>query len=55
MTSATRSTVFLVWQRQHFNEIPDGQFRFGRDVSALLNAPAENTLMVKVSYWLPIR
>ena len=38
------STIFLVWQRLHFNEIPDGQFRFGRDLSALLESPAENAL-----------
>jgi hypothetical protein len=49
------STLFLVWQRRHFNEIPDGQFTFGRDLSALLSAPAENAFMVKVSYWLAIR
>jgi len=49
------STIFLVWQRQHFNEIPDGQFSFGRDLSALIGAPAENAFMIKVNYWLAIR
>lgn len=49
------STIFLVWQRQHFNEIPDGQFSLGRDLSALIAAPAENAFMIKVNYWLAIR
>ena len=46
------STLFLVWQRQHFNEVPDGQFTFGRDLSALINSPSENAFMIKVNYWL---
>jgi hypothetical protein len=49
------STIFVVWQRLHFNEIPDGQFQFGRDLSALLKSPAENAFMIKVNYWLAIR
>ncbi len=46
------STIFLVWQRRQADRIASGDFAFRRDLDALLNAPAENTFMVKVNYWL---
>jgi hypothetical protein len=48
------STVFLVWQRRQAHEASFGDFDFGRDVSALLTAPAENVFMVKVNYWFAL-
>jgi hypothetical protein len=44
------STIFLVWQRLQEDEVSAGNFDFGRDLSALVRAPAENVFMVKVSY-----
>jgi hypothetical protein len=46
------STVFFVWQRNQVARASTGQFDFGRDVDALLGAPAENRFIVKVNYWL---
>ncbi|NUQ11156.1 MAG: carbohydrate binding family 9 domain-containing protein [Gemmatimonadaceae bacterium] len=46
------STLFLVWQRRQADESADGQFRFRRDLSAMMQAPAENVFMVKLRYWV---
>jgi len=46
------STVFLVWQRQHDAAATEGDFRFGRDLSALWGAPARSRFILKVNYWL---
>lgn len=49
---APGSTIFLVWQRRQADETPLGDLRFGRDLSALMRAPAENVFMVKARYWI---
>jgi hypothetical protein len=49
------STIFLVWQRLQEDEVSVGNFDFGRDLSALVRAPAENVFMVKVNYWFALR
>jgi len=49
------STIFLVWQRLQEDESSAGSFDFGRDLSALVRARAENVFMVKVSYWFALR
>jgi len=46
------STIFLVWQRQQSSGDTGGDFDFGRDLNALLEAPATNRFIVKVNYWL---
>jgi hypothetical protein len=46
------SAVFVVWQRQQDDQVQLGDFRFGRDFSALMRTPAHNRFIVKVSYWL---
>jgi hypothetical protein len=46
------STIFLVWQRQQSSGDTGGDFDFGRDLDALLGAPATNRFIVKVNYWL---
>ena len=45
------STLFLVWQRSQEDEVGTGDFDFGRDLNALVTAPAENVFMIKVNYW----
>ena len=49
------STLFLVWQRTQEDEVGRGDFVFGRDLRALIRAPAENAFMVKVNYWFALR
>jgi hypothetical protein len=46
------STVFFVWQRQHDAAATEGDFRLGRDLSALWSARAHNRFIVKANYWL---
>jgi hypothetical protein len=46
------SALFLVWQHNRRSSEMDGLLRLGRDLSALWDAPAENQLMLKISYWI---
>jgi len=46
------STLFLVWQRFQRERDTLGDFSFTRDLDRLLGAPTENTLSLKVSYWM---
>ncbi len=46
------STRFVVWQPALQDQPSVGDFRLGRDLSALLNAQANNILAVKASYWI---
>ena len=46
------STIFLVWQRRQAGSVPLGDFDFGRDLGAMLDAPADDRFMIKVNYWL---
>jgi len=48
------ATVFLVWQRRQRSDVVRGDFSAGRDWSALMRAPTDNTFLLKVSYWLPL-
>ena len=45
------STAYLVWSQARTGFEPDGEFQVGRRLDDLFSAPAENVLMVKVSYW----
>ena len=49
------STLFLVWQRRQEDEVSIGNFDFQRDFDALISAPAENVLMVKLNYWFAMQ
>jgi hypothetical protein len=46
------STLFVVWQQSRRENLNDGSFQFSRDSRALFQAPAQNTLIVKLTYWL---
>jgi uncharacterized protein DUF5916 len=46
------STLFVVWQPNLEDQAVLGDFRLGRDVSALFNAQANNILAVKATYWI---
>ncbi|MSR07070.1 MAG: hypothetical protein EXR93_08405 [Gemmatimonadetes bacterium] len=46
------STIFLVWQHGRSGFNGNGVFDFSRDFGNLFQTQAENTLLLKVSYWL---
>jgi hypothetical protein len=46
------STLFVVWQQARQQSAGIGDFRFGRDFDALVHAPADNILAVKINYWI---
>ncbi len=46
------STLYLVWTHQRSDQEPMGTMDLHRDLTALWNAPADNVLLVKLSYWI---
>lgn len=48
------STLFFVWTQDRSSTDPFGNLDFGRDRSALFDAPSDNIFLVKVTYWLGI-
>lgn len=46
------STLFLVWQQFRSDVAEADELRLRRDVGALFRAPADDVLVLKVSYWL---
>jgi hypothetical protein len=46
------STLYVVWTDQRQDLRNPGQFRLGRDARHLFGAPADDVLMVKMSYWI---
>jgi Domain of unknown function (DUF5916) len=46
------STLYVVWTDQRQDVRNPGTFRLGRDARDLFRAPADDVLMVKVSYWV---
>ena len=49
------STLFVVWTQQRQDRTGTGDFDLGDDVNALFTAPADDVVMVKVSYWFGTR
>jgi hypothetical protein len=45
------STMYVAWQQRRSDYAPIGDFEFGRDSRALLDARPDNILLVKVNYW----
>ncbi|HEY0140685.1 MAG TPA: DUF5916 domain-containing protein [Thermoanaerobaculia bacterium] len=48
------SALYVVWNENRAEAINTGDFRFGRDVRAIPNAPSHDVFLVKLSYWLPL-
>ena len=46
------SALFVVWQQGREDELSDGAFRLGRDLGGAFDAPASNTVLIKISRWL---
>jgi hypothetical protein len=45
------STLYLVWTQSRSDYENDGQFQFNRSWSRLIDAKADNILMLKFTYW----
>jgi len=45
------STAYLVWSQARTGFEPHGEFEVGRRLDDLFSTPAENVLILKVSYW----
>ncbi len=48
------STFFLVWQHGRSGFDSDGRFRFGNRLGDLFRSAADNTLLIKLNYWLSL-
>ena len=46
------SAAYVVWNENRAATIDTGDFRIGRDLRAIPNAPSQDVFLVKVSYWL---
>jgi hypothetical protein len=46
------SNLYAVWTRQQQDAAGPGEFRLGRDASALFRAPGDDAFLVKMAYWL---
>ena len=45
------STLYVVWTQQRRDRLPEGDFDVGSDLSRVFTSPADDVLLVKVSYW----
>ncbi len=48
------SALYVVWNENRSDQVPYGNFRLRRDLSALPSALSKDVFLIKVSYWLPI-
>lgn len=48
------STLFVVWQHGQSTSGTDGRFALGNELGDLFRAPADNTFVVKLNYWLSL-
>ncbi|MFL5560172.1 MAG: DUF5916 domain-containing protein [Gemmatimonadaceae bacterium] len=46
------STMFFVWTQQRQGSFSDGDYRFGRDYSALFRDRPDNVFLVKATWWI---
>jgi uncharacterized protein DUF5916/cellulose/xylan binding protein with CBM9 domain len=46
------STMFFVWTQQREGSMPNGDYQFSRDYSALFHDPADNVFLIKATYWI---
>ena len=48
------SALYVVWNENRAETEEFGDFRFGRDLRAIYDAPSHDVFLVKMSYWLPM-
>ena len=46
------STMFFVWTQRREGSMPDGDYEFRRDYSALFRDRPDNVFLVKATYWI---
>ncbi len=49
------SSFFVVWTQQRQSRLPTGDFDFSSGLSRVYTSPADDVLLVKVSYWFGAR
>jgi hypothetical protein len=49
------SSFFVVWTQQRRDRLPTGDFDFSSDISRVYTSPADDVILVKVSYWFGAR
>lgn len=49
------SSLFVVWTQQRRDLAPTGEFDFGSDAERLFTSPADDVVLVKMSYWFGAR
>jgi hypothetical protein len=49
------SSLFVVWTQQRRSQLPSGAFDFSADISRVYTSPADDVVLVKVSYWFGAR
>ena len=48
---APGSTVFLVWNRGMYDDMNEGRYDMGKNISDMLNAPGNDIFMLKINKW----
>lgn len=48
------SSVYLVWNENRANAVNHGRFSPGDDFDGLIEAPSDDVIMIKFSYWLAL-
>lgn len=48
------SALYVAWNENRAHDENVGDFRLGRDLRAIPNAPSHDVFLIKVSYWLPM-
>jgi hypothetical protein len=46
------STFYFVWTENRRNDERPGEYSFGRDMADVFAGPADDVVMVKVSWWI---
>jgi len=49
------SSLFVVWTQQRQSRLPTGEFDFSSGLNRVYTSPADDVLLVKVSYWFGAR
>ena len=47
------SVLYVAWTHSRSSNIPLGDFHLSRDWRGMMNAPTDNILLVKASWWIP--
>jgi hypothetical protein len=49
------SSLFVVWTQQRRETLPTGEFDFADGMSRVFTAPADDVLLLKLSYWFGMK